>query len=171
MKLNHYGFTVVEFITVAAVFLISATIAMSGITEIGQRDRVKSEVRDLKNIFFRARMESIRRNRSITVAFNLNGYDYMAFVDNNVNCEYDSDDEIIHQQTLCSASFDQTKGGGDGLTFVANDNGHPALRWDPKGFPQKNGTGFGAGTAYLTGENMSYRVIVSKTGNIRISSD
>lgn len=100
MKQDHYGFTIVELLTVTTIFLIGATIAMSTIIEIGRRDGVKSEVRDLKNIFSHARMDAIRRNRSITVAFNLSGCDYMSFVDNNMNCEYDSDDEMLYQQTL-----------------------------------------------------------------------
>lgn len=170
MKLEKNGFTAFELIIVIAISLIGVSIAIPGITEIGKRDAIRSEARDLKNTFFHSRMEAVKRNRSVTVAFNCDGYDYIAFIDNNHSCEYDFGDEILYRQNFTYSSFDNNKAGGDGLSFIVNDNGQPALRWDSKGIPNRNGAGFGAGTAYLSGSKTHLKVIVSKTGNIRIAS-
>ncbi len=170
MKLGKNGFTVLELLIVIAILLIGASIAVPSILEIGKRDGIRSDARDLKNIFFRSRMEAVKLNRSVTVAFNCDGHDYIAFIDNDNSCEYDLGDEILYQQNLSYSSFDNNEAGGDGLSFIANDHGFPALRWDAKGIPNRNGAGFGAGTAYLAGAEAHYRVIVSKTGNIRITT-
>jgi|LGOV01.1.fsa_nt_gb prepilin-type N-terminal cleavage/methylation domain-containing protein len=170
MKLGKNGFTVLELLIVIAILLIGASIAIPSILEMGKRDGIRSDARDLKNIFFRTRMEAVKLNRSVTVAFNCGGNDYIAFIDTDHSCEYDLGDEVLYRQNLSYCSFDNSKAGGDGLSFIANDNGLPALRWDSKGIPNRNGAGFGAGTAYLMGEEAHYKVIVSKTGNIRITT-
>lgn len=170
MKLCKNGFTVTELIIVMSILLIGASIALPSIIKIGRSDAIKSDARDLKNIFSRARMEAIKLNKSVTIVFCREGVDYIAFVDNDHSCEYDLGEEILFQQTLTLSEFDAKEAGGDGLSFIANDHGFPALRWDSKGIPNRNGVGFGAGTAYLTGEEAHYKVIVSKTGSIRITA-
>lgn len=170
MKLGENGLTILELLITITILLIGASIAIPSILEMGKRDGIRSDARDLKNIFFRSRMEAVKLNRSVTVAFNCNGSDYISFIDNNQSCEYDLGDEILYQQNLHYCTFDNTEAGGDGLSFIANDHGFPALRWDSKGIPNRNGAGFGAGTAYLVGEHAHYKVIVSKTGNIRITT-
>jgi len=172
MGKQNLGFTVLELLIVIAILLIGTSIALPSITKMGQRAGVKSDARDLKNVLFRARMEAVKLNKSVSVIFNHAGCDYMAFVDENDSCEYDGVDgeKIICQGNLSYAALDDNEGGGDGLTFVANDDGEPALRWDSKGLPYRNGAGFAAGTAYLYGGGAQYRVIMSKTGNVRIST-
>jgi len=171
MRKYQAGFTLLELLIVIAILLVGTSIALPSIMDMGRRDGVKAEARDIKNIFFRARMEALKLNQSVTVVFNQNGCDCMAFVDTNDSCEYDAGDgAIISSVSFSYAKFDDNKGGGDGLTFVANDNNKPALRWDTKGLPHRNGTGFGSGAAYLCGSNARYGVIVSKAGNTRISS-
>ena len=171
MRKYQEGFTLLELLIVIAILLVGTSIALPSIMDMGRRDGVKSDARDLRNVFFRTRMEAIKLNQSVTVIFNHEGCDYMAFVDENDSCEFDAEDETI----ICNGNFsyselDNTQAGGDGLSFVNNDNDIPALRWDSKGYTHNNGNGFGAGTAYLGGAGIHYRVIVSKTGNIRIST-
>jgi prepilin-type N-terminal cleavage/methylation domain-containing protein len=171
MTVHNSGFTIIELLVVITILLIGTSTALPNLRSIGQNNGVKSDARDLKNTFFTTRMEAIKRNRSVTIVFNHKGHDYTAFVDENNSCELDAGiDSVICNGSFSCCSLDNSQGGDDGLSFVANDDDEPALRWDNKGYPHNNGGGFGAGTAYLAREDARYCVIVSKTGNVRIKS-
>ncbi len=170
MKQTQKGFTLLELITAISLIAIGTAIALPSLLAAGESSGIKSDARDLKNTFALCRMEAIKRNCSVTLLFNKNGYDYMGFIDTDNSCEFDPAKEVIlRQNSFSHAVFDVNKSDGDGLTFIENDNGHPCLRWDSRGLPHRNGTGFGAGTAYLQNTTNRYCVIVSKTGVIRIS--
>lgn len=170
MSGKESGFTLMELLVVIAILIVGTSIALPQIIQMGRNSGVKSDARDLKNLLFYARMEAVKLNRSVTVVFNRDGFDYMAFVDEDDSCEYDlGTDRMLRSQNFTHATFDQDK-SGDGLTFVSNDNNYPAIRWSAKGIPLRNEAGFGAGTAYLKGTAVKYSVIVSKTGNVRVGS-
>ena len=58
-------------------------------------------------------MEAVRLNKSVTVVFSRDGYDYMAFVDEDDSCEYDEGDgEIVCREELSHSRFDCTEAAG-----------------------------------------------------------
>lgn len=162
------GFTLLELIVVVAIFALVGAVAVPALSNMARRDGVKSDVRNLKEAFSQSKMKAIELNRSVSMAFDCYGRDYMAFVDETHNCEYDAGtDVVLLEGRLKYSSFDAGK-SDDGLTFVDNDNGYPAFRWDGRGYTHGASGGFGAGTAYLSGSGAKYKVVVSSTGNIRI---
>jgi len=170
MKNKTTGLTLMELLMALTILAIGTSIAVPSITRLGRIYNTKRAARELKTTFNQARMEAIKLNTSVTVVFNQGNYDYLVFIDSNNSCEYDAESEaIIKRVKLYGARFDTSKAGGDGLSFVKNDNNRPAIRWNTKGLPMRNGTGFGSGTAYIKGPETQYRVIVSKIGNTRIS--
>jgi prepilin-type N-terminal cleavage/methylation domain-containing protein len=169
--LNEDGITLIELLIVIAIFTILVPLAATRVLALSQHYALLSDVRDLKNSLAFCRLEAIKRNTSITVVFNTPDHSYVAFVDDDSSCEQNPDTEgMLAQNRFSRATFDLSKSDGDGLTFVENDNGYPAIRWNEKGFPCRNDTGFGAGTAYLTDGISHYCVVVTKTGVIRITS-
>lgn len=166
---HTYGFTLLELLIVLTVISIITTAALSNLLKSSRTNALKSDARDLENIFAISRMEAIKRNCSVTILFNKNDQDCLTFIDSNHSCEFDPPQEtVLLKYNLSSAFFDSSKSDGDGLSFIENDNGYPSLRWDNRGLPHRNGNGFGAGTAYLCNEESHYCIIVSKTGLIRI---
>lgn len=171
MKYSTYGFSLLELICALCIFSILATIAIPKLKAYNLANRLKSDARDLKNMFTRCQMEAIRLNQSVTLVFNKDRYDYFVFVDKNDSCEFDIKSEtILWKNNFSQAHFDASKSDGDGLTFINNDNGLPCLRWDSRGLPHRNGEGFGAGTAYICNGTTRYCVIISKNGHIRLST-
>lgn len=71
---NHNGFTIIELIIVIAIFAIGSAIALPNLIEMGRRDQVKTEARQLKDQMARARAQAIELNAPITVSFTANSY-------------------------------------------------------------------------------------------------
>lgn len=167
LKLQR-GFTLLELIVIVAIIVTIGAVAVPGLTNMAKQNGVKSDVRKLKDALFQAKMRAIELNSSVTIAFDCYESDYMAFTDEAESCEYaSSTDDILLKGNFEYSDYDANQ-SDDGLTFVNNDNGHPAFRWDGRGYTHGATGGFGAGTAYLSGSGAKYKVIVSSTGNIRI---
>nr|WP_320049078.1 GspH/FimT family pseudopilin [uncultured Desulfuromonas sp.] len=169
MRYYSSGFTLLELLITLGILTVCLVVALPNLAPCLTANKVKSDARDLHNLFATTRMEAIRRNQSVTLIFNRNQYQITAFLDRNNSCELDAgQDAILWKKNFSAALFDETKSDGDGLTFKNNDNGYPCLRWDSRGLPHCNSGGFGAGTAYLYRQSQRYSVVVSKTGKVRL---
>lgn len=171
------GFSLVELIVVLVVLSTLAAIAFPAVRQWIPGYRLKSATQDMYANFQRAKLMAVQRNQNTVVAFgeNINGtvYDYSVFVDSNSNCEYDVGEEVILSQDLImykDVNFDATQGGGDGLTFTSNDNGSPAIAFQPNGIPTSNGGGFATGTVFLVNTlGRESSVTVNVAGSVSIN--
>ena len=92
----------------------------------------------------------------------------MIYVDSNRDLVQDMGEEVIATVSLSdygNVSFDNSEGGGDGLTFSNPNNG---IAFAPDGLA-KSAVGFGLGTVYLkNSNNRTARVVVTTAGSIRL---
>lgn len=174
---NQRGFSLAELMVVVALIGIMVSIATPNIMTLWTNIRLKSAARDIMGVFQTTKLEAVKRNATCMVVFNqaIGGttYNLVSFVDSDGNCEYNPGEPVLRQTLFATAfpsvTLDTTQGGGDGLTFTANDDGNPAIGFKPNGLPINNTGSFGNGTAYLKNtNNNTMQIIVSKSGNIRI---
>lgn len=180
------GFTLIEVMIVAAIMGIIAGIAIPGFMAWLPNYRLRSAAQDLLGNFQLAKITAIKRSTNCTVIFrtpinqiDLGGggtdLDYVVFVDSDRDLEYDGGEVVLTQKRWTDYSdvdFDINASGtgGDGLTFILNDDSLPSIAFRPNGLPVTNLGGLGAGTAFLIntkGRTMS--VVVSTAGNVRIN--
>jgi prepilin-type N-terminal cleavage/methylation domain-containing protein len=139
--LGTKGFSLVELIVVLGILAIGLAIAVPNFMDMGRRNAVKTEARELKNVLEKARMEAVRRKQSLTATITGNRCT-IAVTGGGA--------------TLSTTEFDQAQvntGGVDPRTIV----------WNTRGMTSDNCTiGF-------VGEEATYNVIVSSAGNIRIA--
>ena len=80
---NESGFTLIEMVVVMAVILVTASIAIPNVLRWLPNYRLRGAVSDLYSNFQKAKLESIKRNTNVVLAFDpSNGNDsYQVFVD------------------------------------------------------------------------------------------
>ena len=170
------GFTLIELLTTFIILGIVTAIAIPGFSRWLPDSRLKSATRDVFSNFQLAKLTSIKSNSFCTITFNqvIDGtsYDYAVYADSDKDLEYDVGEDIITKVLWTDykdVSFDLTQGGGDGLTFINNDDGLPSIAFTPDGLPKNNLGGLGPGSVFLTNPNgKATKVVVSSAGNIRI---
>jgi len=172
------GVTLIELAVVMAIIGIMALFMVPAIGQWIDSYRIKQAAREMVSDMQLAKMKAMGNSRYCTVTFNINvggtDYSYIVYDDSDSDCEYDAGEEIYERMILGNeykhVGFDTTQGGGDGLTFVDNDNNQPTVAFDARGLPRNNTGGFGAGTAFLkhSKNNKGRQVIVSAAGRVRI---
>ncbi|HEB68519.1 MAG TPA: hypothetical protein ENI88_02740 [Desulfobulbus sp.] len=172
---NEDGFSVLEVFTVVAIILILAAVAVSSMGSWLPNLRLKAAARDLYSAAMKAKSEAVKRNRNFALTFNqqVGGvmYAYIVFEDSDADCEYDPGEQVVAQVRRWpeNVSLDTTKGGGNGLSFVANDDGCPTLAFRPTAIPTQNGGGFANGSAFLVNSlGHTVSVVISRAGNVSI---
>jgi len=167
---NNKGFTLLEVLIVVAIFAIGSAIAIPNLMQMGRKDALKTDARQIKDSLARARMEAIRRNAPVIVEFRQPTNDYVAFIDSGASGTadvYDNTDDLVLQNTLSSSTFDTSQHGGDGIAIglgAAN-----SIVWDTKGMSTDIAGGMSNGSIYLTNNSgVGFQIIINQTGNIRI---
>ena len=91
---NNEGFTLNELGVVLAIISIVSVIASPNLTSLWSNLRLNTATRDTMSNFQRAKMEAVKNSMLCTITFDLtvNGitYDYVVYVDNDQDLEYDS---------------------------------------------------------------------------------
>jgi prepilin-type N-terminal cleavage/methylation domain-containing protein len=139
--MGNKGFTLIEAMIVVAILAIGMAIATPGLRGIGLRNAAKSEVRELKNILAKTRMDAVQRNESLTATVDIT---------NNRCTVTDSGGA-----TLSTINFNnvQLTASSDPLPIVWNSKGMTA-----------NSINIG-----ITAKDASYTLVVSAAGNIQIT--
>jgi type IV fimbrial biogenesis protein FimT len=173
------GFTFLEVLAALLVIGIIAAFAIPAFSTWLPDYRLKAAARDLFSNFQQAKIAATKNGVYSTICFNQpvgsKTYSYVVFVDADNNLEYDPGERIIARRRwgqgdqYLGVSFDLSRGGGDGLTFADNDDGIPAVAFQPSGIPIRNSGIWGNGSAFLRntkGNKLS--VVLSSAGNVRI---
>ena len=179
LKLLKKGFTLVELGVILAIISIMSVIAIPNIISIMADFRLKAAVRDIVSNLQKAKMVAVKRNTLCTISFIVSSgdetYDYIAYIDEDRNFEYDPCDTIITSGKFSDyksgVTLDPSKGGGNGLTFKINGNGCPSISFNSRGLAVSPGgaSGMGMGSVYLkNNRNTQKCVSVHKTGRIKI---
>lgn len=168
---NNQGFSIMELMTVIAIFSILAAIAIPGFIGWRNNAQLGRAARDVYSSFQKAKMESVRRNENCGIKFLANNY--VIYMDSNLNFDFDAGiDQVI--QTINWSEYpgvrlDLDEGGdGDGLTFANPDFG---IVFASDGLPRNNVGGLGSGTVFLTNQSNTRQntVTISTAGNIKIN--
>lgn len=179
LNLSKKGFTFIELGVVLAIISIMSVAAIPNIISLIADYRLKVAVRDIVSNFQRAKMVAVKRNTFCTISFKASpkdeNYDYIAFIDEDRDYEYDSSEAILVSKKLSDyksgVAFDLSKGGGDGLTFKHNGKGCPSISFNSRGLAISPGgaSGMGMGSVYLKNNKNTQRcVTVHKAGRIKI---
>ncbi|MBW2096973.1 MAG: GspH/FimT family protein [Deltaproteobacteria bacterium] len=173
------GFTFLEVLVALLVLSIVTAFAIPAFSTWLPDYRLKAAARELFSHFQQAKIAATKNGSYSTVCFyqpmGSKTYSYVVFVDADNDLEYDPGEKIIVRRLWGAGdqyqgvSFDRSKGGGDGVTFPDNDDGIPAIAFQPSGIPTSNSGGLGMGTAYLRNtKGNEMKVVLSSAGNVRI---
>ena len=191
------GFSTIELLITMIILGIVALIAIPGFSRWLPNYRLRVAARDVLSNFQHARLSAIRRHRTCAITFNqaVGGtiYDYVVYEDADSDLRYDSDasadgidndrdgttDEAGESELVLTAvlfsdryqgvAFDTSKGGGNGIDFMNNDDDLPTIGFLSNGFSVDNNGDPASGSVYLTNPNGREReVAVSAAGNITI---
>lgn len=157
-KKEQWGFTLVEVMIVVAIIGILAAVATPGIMATIPRYRLRAEARELLINFKKAKMEAVKRNRNVVLAFTpavgALGGSYRVFVDTDSNNSYavPPDIQLVNQSMRTNVQLVST-------TF------NPA-GYNPRGLP------LGAANQNVvlatTDGSRSYTLTMSLAGNVRL---
>ena len=172
------GFTLLEILAVLGVLAIVAALTFPAFSNWIPVHRLKLAAQDLYGNFQLAKASAVDRGQNCSISFyqpiDQETYDYVVFIDSDANLEYDPGEKVLVRRMwgarqFLGISFDKSRGHGDGLTFSKNDDGLPAISFQPSGIPVSNSGGLGMGTAYLINKKgKTAKIIVSCSGNIRV---
>ncbi|MCK4503062.1 MAG: GspH/FimT family protein [Desulfuromonadales bacterium] len=161
---NNKGFTLAEVLIVIVIFAIGAAIAIPNIMQMGQKGKVKTAARQLKDQMAKARISAIELNMPVVVVFDkiVDGTSsgYQIVQDTNGDCEVDAG-ELTSSIRISGAAITANN-------LTPNNAGNPIVQWNTRGFPLKKGGTFANGTISFSGINTQFDVVLSKTGNVRI---
>jgi type IV fimbrial biogenesis protein FimT len=170
---DQCGFSLLELIVILSIIAILAALAVPNMSTWAANYRLNSAARDLVANLQHAKLEAVKRHTQCTITFNqpVASYDYVVYVDTDSDLEYNAE-QILMQIRLSDykgVEFNTAKGGGDGLTFPANDNFRPSVAFNTRGLPMNNAGGFGSGSIYLkNSHNREKEIQISAAGSIKI---
>jgi prepilin-type N-terminal cleavage/methylation domain-containing protein len=179
LLLSKKGFTLIELGVVLAIISIMSVVAIPNIISIMSDHRLNAAARDIVSNLQRAKMVAVKRNTLCTISFRVSSedayYDYIVFIDEDRDYEYDFSETILASKKFSDyksgVAFDSEKGRGDGLTFKKNGNGCPSISFNSRGLAVSPGgaSGMGMGSVYLkNNKNTQRSVTVHKAGRIKI---
>lgn len=179
LLLSKKGFTLIELGVVLAIISIMSVVAIPNIISIMSDHRLNAAARDIVSNLQRAKIAAVKRNSLCTISFGASTedgyYDYIAFIDEDRDYEYDSGETVLASRKFSDyksgVAFDFTKGKGNGLTFKKNGKGCPSISFNSRGLAVSPGgaSGMGMGSVYLRNNRNTQRcVTVHKAGRIKI---
>lgn len=144
---NNKGFTLLEVLIVVVIFAIGAAIAIPSIMDMGRRDQVKSEARQLKDQLARARAQAIEQNAPVLVQFDLGTSTY-----------------TIGGTTVSLDGAELTAS-----TLPADAGGKINVNWNNRGYPLDSAANPANGSITVAGEKSSFLITISPAGGLSIS--
>ncbi len=167
---DNRGITLIELVVVLSLLAIIAGLAYPAVNKWIPNYRLKAASRELYSNLQKAKMEAIKRNRYVAITFNvpISGatYDYIVYVDNNSNLQYDPGETILSRVRLPTS-------GGISIstnTFINNGNGRKTLAFNPRGLPENAAHNPGVGTITLSNSlNRTHSITISMFGRIRLT--
>lgn len=164
IKLGQKGFTLVEVIIVVAIVGILAAAVTPGIMASLARYRLRADVRELVINFKKAKLEAVKQNRDVVIAFTpgvgSQGGSYQVFVENS------SPTDHIYQAGTDILLNTRQVGGSTLLsntTFTANKTWY-----DSRGMVSSLRTG--ACVLRTSDDIKQSRMVLSTTGVVRIET-
>jgi Tfp pilus assembly protein FimT len=162
------GFTTVEVLTVIAILMILAAMAIPNLPDWASKQRLKSVVRDLVTHFQYARLEAVKRGSDIAFNFHpdvgASKGSYIIFVDNGEegttepgNRVQDEGEETIQYVEMPDdVNLDKT-------TFAENEKNIEAFAYNARGFPVDSGFTDDEGVVTVSNDEWCYQVVLQKT--------
>lgn len=173
----------VELVVVILIIGIASAVAIPSVLSWLPDIRLNSAARDLYGAIMQAKVEAAKRNSKCTLVFNqiIGGstYAYVLFEDAEDNstpsreADYDAGENIITRLETWpkGVSLDLAKGGGDGFTFLNNDDGLASISFRLTSLPTDNDGGGANGAVFLENTNGKHKSVeVGPSGNVRTTN-
>ncbi len=176
---DSIGFTLLEVLSTVLILSIIAAFAIPAFSSWLPDYRLKAATGEIFSHFQQAKIAAAKNGNYSTICFHQplgsTTYSYVIFIDEDNDLEFDSGEKVLIRclwgagDEYQGVSFDSSMGGGDGVTFSKNDDGIPAIAFQPSGIPISNTGGLGMGSVYLKNtKGKKARVVLSTAGSIRV---
>lgn len=194
VKQGEGGVTLIEVAVVLAIVGILALFLAPAIGTWVENFRIKQAAREMSSDLQFAKMKAISGNfrRYCTITFNIDvggtQYDYIVYPDYDNDLELDNADigdldgngtqenetndifkRVILNESFRYVAFDISQGGGDGISFLDNDDNQPSVAFDQSGLPRDNtGRLTNTGSIFIqnTKNNKHRQITISLAGRI-----